>query len=169
METIVSYIGIHGNHIWLRKGLVMDHLQLAPIIIGKLLNIGGMLQRHGNRVLMPFGLNQQQFSIFFEIAKARKVKQKEMVNRLLLEKAHVSKVVKKLHTMGLIVITTSGEDRRSSWLAPTPKGKRLLKKCMLIFEKWNKEWLEAIDDKQLNAMLDNLTHLQAVFEDKIKE
>jgi len=147
----------------------MDNLQIAPVIIGKLLNIGGMLQRYGNRVLMPFGLNQQQFSIFFEIAKERKVKQKEMVNRLLLEKAHVSKVVKKLHKMELVTITTSDEDKRSSWLAPTLKGKQLLSKCMQIFEKWNEEWLEAIDDKQLNSILDNLTQLQAVFEEKIQE
>lgn len=147
----------------------MDNIQLAPIIIGKLLNIGGMLQRHGNRILLPFGLNQQQFSIFFEIAKAGKVKQKEMVNRLLLEKAHVSKVVKKLQKLELISITVSDEDKRSSWLTPTPKGKKLLSKCMRIFEKWNTEWLEAIDDKQLNSILKDLTHLQIVFEDKIQE
>ena len=146
----------------------MDDLQLAPIIIGKLLNIGGMLQRHGNRILLPFGLNQQQFSIFFEIAKAGKVKQKDMVNRLLLEKAHVSKVVKKLHRMGLITITASDEDKRSAWLAPTPEGKQILNKCRGIFKKWHKEWLEAVDDKQLNSMLENLSHLQAVFEDKLQ-
>ncbi len=147
----------------------MDNLQLAPIIIGKLLNIGGMLQRNGNRLLMPFGLNQQQFSIFFEIAKARKVKQKEMVNRLILEKAHVSKVVKKLHKMELITITTSDEDKRSYWLAPTPKGRKLLSKCMQSIEKWNEEWLKAIDDKQLISILENLTHLQSVFENKMHE
>lgn len=141
----------------------------AQVIIGKLLNIGGMLQRYGNSVLLPFGLNQQQFSIFFEIAKARKVKQKEMVNRLLLEKAHVSKVVKKLHKMELITITTSDEDKRSSWLAPTPKGEQLLRKCRQIFEKWNAEWLAAFDDKELNSIINNLTRLQAVFKDKIQK
>ena len=147
----------------------MDKLHLAPKIIGKLLNIGAMLQRHGNRVFMPFGLNQQQFSIFFEITRAGKVKQKEMVNRLLLEKAHVSKVVKKLHKMGLITITLSDEDKRSSWLAPTPKGKRLLSKCMQNLEQWNAEWLEAIDNNQLISILDNLTCLQSVFERKTQE
>lgn len=147
----------------------MDNSKPAPIIIGKLLNIGGMLQRYGNKVLLPFGLNQHQFSIFFEIAKAKKVKQKEMVNRLLLEKAHVSKVVKKLHKMELITITTSDEDKRSSWLAPTSKGKQLLNKCMQIFEKWNEEWFEEIDETRRNSILDNLTYLQAVFEKKIQE
>jgi hypothetical protein len=40
---------------------------------------------------------------------------------------------------------------------------------MQLFEKWNEEWLEAIDDKQLNSILKNLTKLQAVFEEKIQE
>ncbi len=147
----------------------MDNLHLAPIIIGKLLNIGGMLQRQGNKILLPFDLNQQQFSVFFEIVKVGKVKQKDMVNRLLLEKAHVSKVVKKLQKMELITVTVSGEDKRSYWLSTTQKGEQTLKKCMKIFEEWNKEWLGAIDEKQLPLMLENLTQLQSVFKDKIKK
>ncbi len=146
----------------------MENSQLAPIILGKLLNIGGMLQRNGNRLLLPFDLNQQQFSIFFEIAKAGKVKQKDMVNRLLLERAHVSKVVKKLQKMELITITVTEDDKRSAWLSTTPKGEQTLKNCMEVFEKWNAEWIEAIDEKHLGSMLDNLTELQTVFEEKTK-
>ena len=147
----------------------MDKSQIAPQIIGKLLNINGMLQRHGNRVLIPFGINQQQFSILFEIAKAKKVKQKEMVNRLALEKAHVSKVVKKLHQMKLITVTTLHEDKRSSWLRTTQKGNQLLNKCMQNFEKWNEDWLEVFEDKQLDSILNNLTYLQSVFKEKIQK
>lgn len=145
----------------------MDTSQWAPIIIGKLLNIGGMLQRHGNRVLLPFGLNQHQFSIFFEIVKAKKVKQKDMVNRLLLEKAHVSKVVKKLNKMELIKITESDEDKRSFWLSPTSKGSQTLNQIMEIFENWNRQWLDEINDKELDSILNNLNHLQQVFENNI--
>ena len=147
----------------------MKNQQLAPIIIGKLLNIGGMLQSYGNTTLTPFELNQQQFSILFEIVKARKVKQREMVNRLMLEKAHVSKVVKKLYGMKLITITQSDEDKRSYWLSPTPKGKKLTSDCMQIFEKWNKEWVEAIDENKLKSIVEHLTHLQAVFEHKTQK
>lgn len=143
-----------------------DNRQSAPIIIGKLLNIGGMLQRHGNRLLRPFGLNQQQFSILFEIAKAQRVNQTDMVNRLVLEKAHVSKVVKKLNEMGLIAINTSAEDRRSTWLEPTPQGEQIISKCMQLFERWNEEWIAAFDDKELNSMLKHLTQLQSVFRTK---
>jgi DNA-binding MarR family transcriptional regulator len=49
-----------------------------------------MLQRKGNQLLLPFDLNQQQFSILFSIEQKGKIKQKNMVNQLVLEKDHVS-------------------------------------------------------------------------------
>ncbi len=147
---------------------INDNLHLAPVILGKLLNIGGMLQRQGNKLLLSFDLNQQQFTIFYEIAKAGKVKQKEMVNRLMLERAHVSKVVKKLQKMELITISTSDDDKRSAWLEPTEKGEQLLKSCLNVFGEWNREWFGAIDHEQLSSILENLQLLQDIFKEKIK-
>ena len=144
----------------------MNKEQIPGIIIGKLMNIGGMLQRQGNKMLLPFNLNYQQFSIFFEIAKVGKVKQKEMVNRLMLEKAHVSKVVKKLQQMELITITENDEDKRSYWLSVTKKGEEILKQCTEMFNKWNKKWISEIDDTELSSILDNLTTLQNIFKEK---
>ncbi|MBT3486563.1 MAG: MarR family transcriptional regulator [Desulfobacula sp.] len=146
----------------------MNNEQAPGIIIGKLMNIGGMLQRQGNKMLQPFNLNHQQFSIFFEIAKAGKVKQKEMVNRLLLEKSHVSKVVKKLHKMELITISEIDEDKRSYWLTTTKKGKETLAQCTAIFREWHKEWIGEIDEAELSSILDNLTSLQNIFKEKTK-
>ena len=143
----------------------MDSSQSAPIIIGKLMNLGGMLQRLGNRMLMPFDLNHQQYSVFFEIGKAGKVRQKDMVNRLLLEKAHVSKIVKKLHHMDLIAVTRSDDDKRSYWLSPTPKGTQVLKECQKMFKAWNREWIGSLDEQQVTSTIRNLDHLQAVFKE----
>ncbi len=145
-----------------------DNLHLAPVVIGKLLNIGGILQRNGDRMLLPYNLNQQQFSIFFEIAKAEKVRQKDIVNRLMLEKAHISKVVKKLQDMELVIITASDEDKRSFWLSVTEKGRGVLDECMAIFDEWNRDWLSAIDTKQLASIVENLDMLQSVFKSKTK-
>ena len=146
----------------------MNKEQIPGIIIGKLMNIGGMLERQGNKMLLPFNLNQQQFSIFFEIAKVGKVKQKEMVNRLLLEKAHVSKVVKKLQKMELITITENDEDKRSYWLSVTKKGEEILKQCTEMFNEWNKKWICEIDETELSSILDNLTTLQNIFKEKTR-
>jgi DNA-binding MarR family transcriptional regulator len=144
----------------------MNKEQIPGVIIGKLMNIGGMLQRQGNKMLLPYNLNHQQFSVFFEIVKAGKVKQKDMVNRLMLEKAHVSKVVKKLQKMELISITEDEEDKRSYWLSATERGGELIKQCSEMFSVWNQEWIREIDEKDLSSMLDNLQTLQNVFRKK---
>ncbi|HBD94222.1 MAG: hypothetical protein A2015_02655 [Spirochaetes bacterium GWF1_31_7] len=146
----------------------MNKKELAPLIIGKLLNIGGMLQKKGNKLLLPFNLNQQQFSILFSIEQKKKVNQKNMINKLVLEKAHVSKVVKKLYNMGLIDIETSSEDKRSSWLSITKKGQDTLEKCKEYIEKWNEEWVSEIDKDQLYVLLDSLTNLQNIFKNQIE-
>lgn len=138
----------------------MNENEFPSIIIGKLMTINGILQREGNRLLLPYQLNQQQFSILFEIAKAKQVLQKNMVNRLLLEKAHVSKVVKKLQTMGLIDIIPRPDDKRSALLTPTAKGQILVDECRGIFQKWNKEWFEHFNAAELEQILDCVEKLQ---------
>ena len=127
------------------------------------MNISGILMRESNRLLLPYQLNQQQFSILFEIAKAKQVQQKNMVNRLLLEKAHVSKVVKKLQTMGLIDIIPLQEDKRSALLSPTEKGQKLISECQAIFDEWKKEWFEPFRANELNLILESLDKLQKSF------
>ena len=144
----------------------MNKTELAPIIIGKLLNIGGMLQKRGNQLLLPFNLNQQQFSILFSIEQEGRINQKNMVNKLVLEKAHVSKVVKKLYSMGLINIEASVEDKRSSWLSITKKGKETVKDCKNKIYQWNEDWIKEIEQDQLHSLLDGLTILQDVFKRK---
>ena len=90
-----------------------------------------MLERKANRFLLPFGLNHQQFSVLFEIGKAEKVKQKDMVNRLALERAHVSKVIKKMQGMELLKITDSDNDKRSGIISLTIKGKKAVVQFVL--------------------------------------
>ncbi len=91
-----------------------------------------------------------------------------MVNQLMLEKAHVSKVVKKLHLMKLINITEVSEDKRSSWLSVTEKGKETVIESQKVFKKWNDEWMAGIDEIQLSTMLDNLSALQTTFKNQTK-
>lgn len=145
----------------------MDKMESATIIIGKLLNIGGMLQKTGNQMLLPFNLNQHQYSILFDIYQKERVMQKSMVNRLLLEKAHVSKIVKKLYGMGLIEIESSEEDKRASWISITEKGKRTVRECKERIQVWNEDWTAELNRDQIKEILDSLAVLQGVFKGKL--
>lgn len=141
----------------------MKKEEMAPIIIGKLMNIGGVLQKEGDKMFQPFGLNQQQYSILFSISQTEKVNQKNVVNKLLLEKAHVSKVVKKLHSMGLIHIDSSIEDKRSAWLKTTDKGMQTVKDCQERISNWNRKWIEELSEEDMESILKSTALLQHLF------
>lgn len=142
--------------------------EIPPIIIGKLLNIGGILQKKGNQLLLPFSLNQQQFSILFSISEEGRVNQKNMVNKLLLEKSHVSKVVKKLNSMGLIKIENSKEDKRNTWLSITSEGQEIIEQCRELLGNWNSSWSESLSKDQMVKLLESLTLVQNIFQNIIK-
>lgn len=148
---------------------VTDELEYPSMIIGKLMQISGILQRESNRLLFSYRLNQHQFSVLFEITRAKEVRQKDMVNRLMLERAHVSKVVKKLQIMGLVDIIPLPGDKRSSLLTTTTKGKALVNECQALFRSWNNEWFEPFHEKELDQILNSMDRLQKVFLEKFSE
>lgn len=127
------------------------------------MNISGILQRESNSLLLPYQLNQQQFSILFEIAKAKEVQQKSMVNRLLLEKAHVSKVVKKLQSMGFVSISPMSDDKRSALLSATEEGQKLVRECREVFADWRNDRLGEFNTQELLQILDSVEKLQKAF------
>lgn len=143
-----------------------NEIEYSSIIIGKLMSISGILERSADRLLLPYELNQQQFSILFEIVKAKKIQQKNIINRLSLEKAHVSKVVKKLLSMGLIESVPFKDDKRSSFLLPTEKGGKIVDECRVIFGVWRKERLGQFNKNELDQILENVDKLQRAFMSK---
>ncbi len=130
------------------------------------MNISGLLQKEANRLLMPYKLNQQQFSILFEIVRAKEVMQKNMVNKLQLEKAHVSKVVKKLSYMGLISVIPSTSDKRSLILKPTEEGEKLLGVLQVLFGQWRQEFFVEFTKKEMAEILETVSKLQKTIMDE---
>lgn len=170
--TIIKKIqkSIRGNYCCVifvsmetKKQNTFDEKEYSSIIIGKLMNISGILQRESNSLLLPYQLNQQQFSILFEIAKAKEVQQKNMVNRLLLEKAHVSKVVKKLQSMGFVSISPMLDDKRSALLSATEEGQKLVRECREVFADWRNDRLGEFNTQELLQILDSVEKLQKAF------
>jgi DNA-binding MarR family transcriptional regulator len=132
----------------------------ASRLIGKLMNIGALLERSTNRLLLPYGLNHQQFSILFEVFRAGRVQQKDMINRLLLERAHVSKVVKKLESMGLLQVVPHPDDGRSSWLSVSADGLALIQICQKLFEAQKRDWFRHFETQDLLQAVEMASALQ---------
>lgn len=134
--------------------------EAASRLIGKLMNIGALIERESNRQLSPFGLNHQQFSILFEMCRAGRVQQKDVTNRLLLERAHVSKVMKKLVAMGLVETAPHAGDRRSAWLSVSKKGRALVQICRGLFRSRKRDWFRSFDTRQLQQLLEAVSAIQ---------
>lgn len=124
------------------------------------MNIGAVLERTTNRLLVPYGINHQQYSILLEVFRAGRVQQKDMINRLLLERAHVSKVVKKLEAMGLLEIAEHPDDGRSSWLSVTTQGRALVQTCQRLFDIQKSAWFRSIDTRELLQIVEGVSALQ---------
>ena len=94
----------------------------ALYIMRNLLKIGSGLHRNGDRIAGEYGLNQQQFVVLTEIIDRGPINQKQLIGGLVIEKSNLSKIVKKLKSLGFIRITPSPEDGRATLLSVTKKG-----------------------------------------------
>lgn len=147
----------------------MNEIEYPKVVIGKLLKLGSMLQQNSYMLLKPFGINHQQFTVLFELSKTKRVIQKDIVTILLLDRAHVSKIVKKLNSMELIDIEPNKENNKSSWISINPKGLKLLDSCISVFEKWNQLWISELEEESRQDVLDVLSKLQELFKDKVNK
>lgn len=131
-------------------------------IVKNLLRIGAFLQKTGNRLIREFDLTQQQFVILNEIVEKGSVNQKQIVGELLFEKSNVSKIVKKLHLAGLINVSSSSEDARTTVLSITNKGKKLWAECMHRLNTWSVAWLEPLNVNEVTDSVKVLSKLSSL-------
>ena len=134
----------------------------APVIVKGLLKIGSDLHRLGNSITGKYGLNQQQFVVLSEIVDRGPINQKQLVGGLVIEKSNLSKIVKKLKTAGLIKITSSPEDGRTTLLSATKKGRTIWEECMEEFVEWQVNWARPLTNDELNQTIKVVERLETL-------
>ena len=95
-----------------------DYLEDEYKIIQNILRVSAYFNRIGGRISAKYNLNQQQFTILNEVCSREEIKQKDIVTDLFYEKSNVSKVIKKMITMGLIEFETDEDDNRIKYSHP---------------------------------------------------
>lgn len=85
--------------------------------------------------LAQFNITPPQSSILWILARTKEVSQTEIVQALMLDKANVSALVRKLKDEGYIKIRSAENDGRKSMLSLSPKGKEMVKKIDKIDKK----------------------------------
>ncbi len=136
--------------------------QNASIVVKTLLRLGSDLYRNGDRITGEYGLNQQQFVVLSEIVDRSPINQKQLVGGLVIEKSNLSKIVKKLKTLGLIKISSSPEDGRATLLNPTKKGKSVWEECMGKFNQWQINWVEPLSKDEVVQTIQILERLKSL-------
>jgi len=97
----------------------------------------------------------------------KKVQQKDLVNRLMLARAHVSKVVSKLEEQGLISSHPCQSDKRSTIISTTKKGDLVIEECRGIFSQWRKECFNSFNSYKLTQMVECLDLIQNLFKKQL--
>ncbi len=131
-------------------------------IVMNVLKLGAYLHRTGDRLTEEFGINQQQFVVLFEILEKKEANQKQLVGELLFEKSNVSKIIKKLKSMGLIEVKRDSQDARITKLKATDKGIKAALGCSMKFNDWNTEWTKPLSQKEIKdtiRVFDRLSEL----------
>lgn len=135
-------------------------------IIAGLLRIGSHLHKTGDLIASKYNLNQQQFIVLNKIANRKELIQKDIISDLVLNKSHVSKMLKKLQQLGYIKIMESADDKRTTVIQVTDDGYIIWKKCLSDLNKWNNDWLKILTEEQLKQIDQNINQLTKLVEGK---
>ncbi len=134
----------------------------ASVIVRGLLKLGSDLHRLGDKITGEYGLNQQQFVVLSEIVNRGPINQTQLVGGLVIEKSNLSKIVKKLRTMGLIESSSSPDDGRATLLSVTKKGKTVWEDCMERFNGWQASWASPLSDGEMAQITKVLERLKGL-------
>ena len=134
----------------------------AQYIMRNLLKIGSGLHRNGDGIAGEYGLNQQQFVVLTEIIDRGPINQKQLVGGLVIEKSNLSKIVKKLKSLGFIEITPSPEDGRATLLSATKKGESVWQECMGKLNAWSVSWIEPLTSDEIDQIKKILERLKGL-------
>ena len=93
------------------------------MIVRHLMRLGAFMEREGSRALIPTNLTHQQFLVLSRISEQGSLSQKDLCDKMLYEKSNVSRIIKRLHSLGLILIVPDIEDARRQVINPTDKGR----------------------------------------------
>ncbi len=122
------------------------------------------LQIYVNQKFTKYGFGSGQYLFFIHIARNDGICQKELSQRLIIDKATTAKAIKKLSELGYIYSIQNINDKRSFNLHLTEKGKeiqpeikKILRDTTMVLQQGLSP--DEIDktDKILNQMLNNIT------------
>lgn len=84
------------------------------------------------------------------------LKMGELSERLMVSNGNITAISLQLEKVGLISRTTNRQDRRSTFIKMTTKGKKAYAKMEASYNQWVEELLSGLTDKTKNSLYKNL-------------
>ena len=138
-------------------------MKVEKVMIARhLMRLGAFMEREGSRALAPLNLTHQQFLVLSRITEQGTLSQKDLCDKMLYEKSNVSRIVKRLHSLGLIQIEPDQEDARRQVISPTGKGSLAVVKGRKIISDSVERWFSRLTDYESTEILSKLIWLNTL-------
>lgn len=118
---------------WKRERPELDASPMA--VVGRILRLGGLLERSVEDALQPFGLSLWQFDVLATLRRAGMpdgLSPTELMKEVMLSSGAMTNRIDKLETAGLVQRRPEPLDRRSVRIVLTSKGKRLIDRAIAV-------------------------------------
>lgn len=120
------------------------------------------LARRFDEVLRPLGLTNGQFSLLMSLNRPQPPPMAAVASLLAMDRTTLTAALKPLERSGLVTVAADPEDRRSRFVALTPKGMTLLARAVPIWQRTHQEVEGLLPDGDPNRLRSNLRVLSVV-------
>ncbi|MCK4910798.1 MAG: MarR family transcriptional regulator [Thermodesulfovibrionales bacterium] len=132
------------------------------MIVRHLMRLGAFMEREGSRALIPTNLTHQQFLVLSRISEQGSLSQKDLCDKMLYEKSNVSRIIKRLHSLGLVQIEPDSEDARRQVINTTDKGRLTIAQGKGIISDSVERWFSKLTDSESTEILSKLIWLNTM-------
>ncbi|MBD2526897.1 MarR family winged helix-turn-helix transcriptional regulator [Nostoc sp. FACHB-133] len=143
----------------------------AVSIIGRVLRIARLLEKHRESILVEYGLNVWSFDVLATLRRQGqpfRLKPTELYSLLMLSSGAMTNRIDRLEQDGIVTRVRDAEDRRSVMVQLTPKGIQLADTVMpILFEK-EKHLLSQFTADELQLSIPMLRKLLMLLEQDAK-
>lgn len=145
-------------------------LDVSPMqIVGRILNMGRLLEKRVGKVLAPYGIHYSDFDVLATLRRSGKpyaLSPKELMASVLITSGAMTALLNRLTHLGLILRIPDSTDGRSTLASLSEKGKSLIDEVLIIRFKEAKDAIGMLDKTEqvqlmmlLSKMSNGLSHV----------
>ncbi len=131
-------------------------------LIREIMATADLFLRESHRLFRPLGLTAAQFNVINVVGRTEGgLSQRELGDRLVVDRSNVTGLLDRLERAGLVKRTDDPKDRRIYRITLTPAGRRLWRRVGPRYDAVVAQVVEGVEEKQVEQTLALLSRLQA--------